>query len=86
MKTTAPEATKGVLYGLSAYTIWGCFPLYFALFVGVPSYEVLIHRIIWSCVFLAIVVTALKRWNPISSALARPKNLVSFLVVRFSSP
>lgn len=75
MKTATPEATKGVLYGLSAYTIWGCFPLYFALFAGVPSYEVLIHRVIWSCVFLAIVVTALKRWHPIRSALARPRKL-----------
>lgn len=75
MKTAAPEATRGVLYGLSAYTIWGCFPLYFALFAGVPSYEVLIHRVIWSCVFLAIVVTVLKRWRPIKAALARPRKL-----------
>ncbi len=75
MKTATPEATKGVLYGLSAYTIWGCFPLYFALFAGVPSYEVLIHRVIWSCIFLAIVVTVLKRWQPIKAALARPRKL-----------
>lgn len=75
MKAATPEATKGVLYGLSAYTIWGCFPLYFALFAGVPSYEVLIHRVIWSCVFLAIVVTVLKRWQPIKVAMARPKKL-----------
>lgn len=75
MKTATPEATKGVLYGLSAYTIWGCFPLYFALFAGVPSYEVLIHRVIWSCVFLAIAVTVLKRWQPIKVALARPRKL-----------
>lgn len=70
-----PEATKGVLFGLSAYTLWGCFPLYFALFAGVPSYEVLIHRVIWSCLFLAIVVTVLRRWTPIKAALSQPKNL-----------
>ncbi|MCL7942440.1 EamA family transporter RarD [Marinobacter sp. ATCH36] len=75
MKTATPEATKGVLFGLSAYTIWGCFPLYFALFAGVPSYEVLIHRVIWSCVFLAIVVTLLKRWQPVRMALVRPGKL-----------
>ena len=75
MKTATPEATKGVLYGLGAYTVWGCFPLYFALFAGVPSYEVLIHRVIWSCVFLAVVVTLLRRWPPIRAALARPKEL-----------
>lgn len=75
MKSATPEATRGVLYGLSAYTLWGCFPLYFALFAGVPSYEVLIHRVVWSCVFLAVVVTMLKRWQPVKVALARPKKL-----------
>lgn len=75
MKTATPEATKGVLFGLSAYTLWGCFPLYFALFAGVPSYEVLIHRVLWSCLFLAIVVSVLGRWAPVRAALSQPKNL-----------
>jgi len=75
VKPAAPEAVKGVGYGLAAYTIWGSFPLYFALFAGVPSYEVLIHRVIWSCVFLAIVVSFLSRWQPVRSALARPRKL-----------
>ncbi|WP_150912073.1 EamA family transporter RarD [Marinobacter halotolerans] len=80
MKMTAPEAaaaenTKGVLFGLSAYTLWGCFPLYFALFGGVPSYEVLIHRVVWSCLFLVIVVSAMGRWTPIKAALAEPRKL-----------
>ncbi len=74
-EATAPETTKGVLFGLSAYTLWGCFPLYFALFAGVPSYEVLIHRVVWSCLFLAIVVSALGRWAPVRSALAEPRKL-----------
>jgi chloramphenicol-sensitive protein RarD len=75
MKTATPEASKGVLFGLSAYTLWGCFPLYFALFTGVPSYEVLIHRVVWSCLFLAIVVSVLGRWAPIRVALSEPKKL-----------
>jgi chloramphenicol-sensitive protein RarD len=75
MKTATPDTTKGVLFGLSAYTLWGCFPLYFALFAGVPSYEVLIHRVVWSCLFLAIVVSVLGRWAPVRVALSQPKNL-----------
>lgn len=74
-EANTPEATKGVLFGLSAYTLWGCFPLYFALFAGVPSYEVLIHRVVWSCLFLAIVVSVLGRWTPIRAALSEPKKL-----------
>lgn len=75
MSRTIPEATKGVILGLSAYTVWGSFPLFFALFEGVPAFEVLTHRIIWSCVFLALVISALQRWNPVLAALMKPRRL-----------
>lgn len=75
MNTAVPETTKGVMYGLTAYTLWGSFPLFFALFQGVPAYEVLIHRVVWSCVFLALVISVLKRWKIITTALARPRKL-----------
>ncbi|MCH8552687.1 MAG: EamA family transporter RarD [Natronospirillum sp.] len=69
------EAAKGVLFGLTAYTLWGSFPLYFALFDGIPAWEILIHRVIWSCLFLAFVITLLRRWGPVRAALSRPKEL-----------
>lgn len=64
-----------MIYGVLAYTIWGCFPLYFALFEGIPAWEVLIHRILWSCVFMVALVSVLRRWQPIVEALARPGRL-----------
>jgi chloramphenicol-sensitive protein RarD len=72
---TDREATRGVGFGLAAYGMWGSFPLFFALFEGIPAYEVLIHRIIWSCLFLVGLVTLLKRWGPIRKALAEPRRL-----------
>lgn len=69
------DATRGVLFGLGAYTLWGCFPLYFALFEGIPAFEVLIHRVIWSCVFLAGLITLMKRWAPVRAALGQPRRL-----------
>ncbi len=69
------ETTKGVLYGLAAYTMWGSFPLYFALFEGIPAWEVLIHRVIWSCLFLALVIALLKRWPAVTAALKQPRKL-----------
>jgi chloramphenicol-sensitive protein RarD len=69
------ENTQGIAYGVCAYMVWGCFPLFFALFEGVPAYEILIHRIIWSCVFLALVITLMRRWQPVAQALARPGRL-----------
>lgn len=69
------ENSQGIAYGVSAYMMWGCFPLFFALFQGVPAFEILIHRIIWSCVFLAIVITVMRRWGPVREALAHPERL-----------
>ncbi|MCK2183110.1 EamA family transporter RarD [Halomonas getboli] len=68
-------AAQGVGYGLAAYLMWGCFPLFFALFDDVPAYEILVHRVLWSCVFLAGMATVLRRWQPVRAALSRPRRL-----------
>lgn len=75
MTKPLPETGKGVAYGLAAYTLWGSFPLYFALFEGIPAWEVLIHRVIWSCLFLGIVISLLRRWPAVTTALKQPKKL-----------
>ncbi|WP_275287706.1 EamA family transporter RarD [Halomonas elongata] len=74
-QTVSPDAGKGVGFGLAAYLMWGCFPLFFALFEGIPAYEVLIHRVLWSCVFLVGLVTLLRRWSPVTEALRHPRRL-----------
>ncbi|WP_024953220.1 EamA family transporter RarD [Cobetia crustatorum] len=74
------EELKGVGFGLTAYVMWGCFPLYFALFSGIPAWEVLLHRIVWSCLFLVVLISLLRRWAPIRAALAKPRQLWPGLV------
>ena len=69
------ENSQGIAYGVSAYMLWGCFPLFFALFDGVPAYEILVHRIVWSCVFLTLLITLMRRWAPVVNALAHPRRL-----------
>ena len=73
--TRDPQAVKGVTFGLTAYIMWGCFPLFFALFDGVPAFEILIHRILWSCLFLVGLISVLKRWPPVMAALSEPRRL-----------
>ncbi|GAB2798642.1 EamA family transporter RarD [Halomonas shantousis] len=74
-RSAGRETSKGVAFGLTAYTMWGCFPLFFALFEGVPAWEILIHRVIWACLFLVLVISALRRWQPIRQALTEPRRL-----------
>ena len=56
----------------SAYLIWGLFPLYFHALQGVPAGEVLAHRVAWSALFMAALVTALRRWPTVLVQLRRP--------------
>ncbi|WP_017430414.1 EamA family transporter RarD [Vreelandella jeotgali] len=69
------DATRGVGFGLIAYSMWGCFPLFFSLFNGVPAFEIVLHRILWSCLFLAGVITLMRRWEPVTAALRHPERL-----------
>lgn len=39
---------RGYLLGLTAYTLWGLFPIYFKLLTHVPAMEVIVHRVLWS--------------------------------------
>jgi chloramphenicol-sensitive protein RarD len=46
----------GVLYGVGAYSLWGVFPLYFKAIKAVPPLEVLAHRVVWSLLFLLLLL------------------------------
>ena len=49
---------KGILYGISTYALWGFFPLYFKAIEVVSPLQILGHRIVWSLLFVMIVVVA----------------------------
>lgn len=51
----------GILATFAAYFLWGLFPLYFHALQGIGALEILAHRIIWSLVFITIVVVAMRR-------------------------
>ncbi|AZI58724.1 EamA family transporter RarD [Nakamurella antarctica] len=57
---------RGVLYGLTAYVLWGAFPLYFPLLQPGSALEILSHRVVWSFVTMAIVLLVVRRWRTFS--------------------
>jgi chloramphenicol-sensitive protein RarD len=56
--------------------MWGLFPLYFALLDAVPPLEVVAHRIIWTLVFLIIVISIARNWASVKRALNRRTVLI----------
>lgn len=50
------DARDGVLFGVSAYVMWGLFPLYWVLLEPAGAVEVLAHRIVWSLVVVLAIL------------------------------
>jgi len=83
MKPSTSEdrsATVGVLYGLSAYGVWGLAPVYFKSVSSVPAFEVLAHRVIWSVVVLSAWLALRKRIPQLRAVLKNRKTLATLAV------
>jgi chloramphenicol-sensitive protein RarD len=66
---------KGILLAIGAYLIWGFLPIYLKTIQEVPNIQILIHRSIWSFVFLTLLISIRKNWGDIHQALRNPKTL-----------
>ena len=69
--------SRGALYALLAYILWGLFPLYFRELAGVGALEIVLHRIAWSLVFLLALLAWLHRWQWLAPLARRPRVLVA---------
>lgn len=74
------QRRAGIFLGLTAYLIWGLMPLYFKLLARVSAPEIVAHRILWSLVFLGVLVALWRRWSEIRAALASGKVLTTLFV------
>ncbi|OKH84377.1 protein rarD [Mycobacterium sp. SWH-M3] len=56
------EASRsGIFYGAGAYIWWGLCPGFFLLLLPAGALEILAHRIVWSAVFLLLVLAVARR-------------------------
>lgn len=69
-ETSEREHRIGLLLGATAWILWGLFPLYFALLDSVSPIEIVAHRVIWSLVFMVIVITAVRGWSRVRGHLS----------------
>jgi chloramphenicol-sensitive protein RarD len=74
------EQRKGAIFACLAFFMWGLAPIYFKMIQHVSAFEILMHRVIWSVVFLIVVVSVLSYWDKIKRILIQPK-LILMLVV-----
>ncbi|MEW5888895.1 MAG: EamA family transporter RarD [Pseudomonadota bacterium] len=72
------ESRTGALYAGAAYLLWGAFPLYFKAVKHVSALEIIVHRVLWSALFVALLLAATRRFIGFK-ALARQPRLVGTL-------
>jgi len=70
---------RGLLYGIAAYALWGFFPIYWKLLQDVPPAEILIHRILWSLIFLVVLLSLQKKWQWVRTVRGQPRILLILL-------
>ena len=63
---------SGFIATLSAYVIWGLLPIYWKLLATVSSEEILAHRIVWSFIFLLLLLSLQKALPKFTGALKNP--------------
>ncbi|MEH6941782.1 EamA family transporter RarD [Bacillus sp. JJ722] len=54
---------EGIFYGALSYVIWGFIPIYWKLLQHVDSTQILGHRVIWSFVFMLLVLWFSRKWS-----------------------
>ena len=69
---------KGLLFGVSAYIIWGLLPLYWKLVEEAGAYEILAHRGIWS-LLICLSLLALRKQLKSAYVMVRSSRTLSLL-------
>ncbi|WP_282606614.1 EamA family transporter RarD [Pelagibius sp. Alg239-R121] len=74
------ETRSGAAYALGAFFLWGISPLYFKAVDEIPIFEVLAHRVLWSVIFLFLLLTVSRRWAALRQALCEPRTLYMLML------
>jgi chloramphenicol-sensitive protein RarD len=73
------DRRSGLAFGLGAYALWGMFPLYFPLLEPASGLEIVAHRVVWSLVFIGVLLTALRAWPRVRAVIADRRAMLILL-------
>jgi chloramphenicol-sensitive protein RarD len=76
MTQSSATAGRGFTAALSAFGIWGLFPIYLIGLRHIPAMEITAHRIVWSCVFVLAWLAVVGDLGKLGDAARRPGVLV----------
>ncbi len=72
------KINRGILYGIGAYTLWGLLPIYWKSLQAVPAPEILANRMVWSLVFVLVLLAIKRHWRWLRPALHNRRVLATY--------
>lgn len=70
----------GLVYAALAYIAWGLFPIYFRALARVDAFEIVMHRSLWSFVFVWAVLLAMRRLQWVGGVVRQPRLVAQFVL------
>jgi chloramphenicol-sensitive protein RarD len=71
----ARQTRLGVLYTAGAFTIWGVVPIYFRAMKVASPVEIIAHRVVWSVLFLVLVLAVSRGFAGLRAVARRPRTV-----------
>jgi chloramphenicol-sensitive protein RarD len=73
---TQRDERSALIAGFAAFATWGLIPVYWKLLKTVSAPEILAHRVVWTTLFLIILLTWQRRWPELREAARSRRSLL----------
>lgn len=83
MSSVRSEKSLGLIFGVTAYTLWGLFPLFWPLLKPATPYEIVAHRALWTFIFCMVILAFNKKLRAMFARLKEKKILVGLTATSF---
>jgi chloramphenicol-sensitive protein RarD len=79
----AAQRRVGTIHAIIAYTLWGSLPFYWKAMTGIPMWETLAHRVLWSLVTIWLLLLVGGRFREFIGLLRNPGKLLMLGLTAF---
>ena len=70
--------SRGAIYVLSCYVAWGFLPIYWKALSHLPGLETTSHRVVWSALVAALLLTWQRNWKWLAKVVKQPRIVATF--------
>lgn len=70
---------EGLSFGIITFVLWGLLPLYWRLVSAISPYQIFAQRVVWSLLFVIIIIALKGGWKDFTDVLKKPNNWLKIL-------